>query len=97
MRGRYLGWAAWIAIMAFTSLRVDNAAHISGLVAGALIGLVVRRRADTAGWARRAWSAGAVAGIALVLVAYASAATTKISPDVLREAREQHDDPDLSP
>jgi len=43
LRSHYIGWAIWIAIIGFSSWRIDNAGHVGGFVPGLVIGLVVRR------------------------------------------------------
>jgi membrane associated rhomboid family serine protease len=70
LRNHYLGWAAWIAILGFSGLHIDNAGHIGGLIPGVLLGLVVRRRTATSPTAHRLWIAAALAGVALVVACY---------------------------
>src|SRR5688572_30443597 len=44
LRGHYIGWAIWIAILGLSAWNIDNAGHFGGLVPGVAIGLLVRRR-----------------------------------------------------
>jgi rhomboid protease GluP len=65
--GHYVGWVVWIAILGMSGWNIDNAGHFGGLIPGVLVGLVVRRRADTGGRARRAWTIAAVACAAFAI------------------------------
>jgi len=86
LRGHYLGWAVWIAIIGMSGWNIDNAGHVGGLVPGLLLGLVVRRRAATSHRAHRAWLAGAVVGLAAVIASYVLMARTPLPDDVMADA-----------
>lgn len=87
LRGHYLGWAAWIIVLGLSSWQIDNAAHIGGLVPGVLVGLLVRRRADTRRTARRAWMWLALALTLAAIVALGIAAGQSVPDDVLEAWR----------
>jgi rhomboid protease GluP len=81
--GHYAGWALWIGILAFSSWNIDNAAHIGGLVPGALVGLVVRRKGPASPLARRLWLTALLVGIAIVLASFVLCALTPLPPEYL--------------
>lgn len=85
LRGHYIGWAVWIAIIGLSSWNIDNAGHFGGLVPGVLCGLVVRRRADAGARSRRAWIAASIALVALAIAALAITASHPL-PDELLDA-----------
>ncbi len=87
--GRYLGWAAWIGILGLSSWNIDNAAHFGGLVPGLLLGLVVRRRSETSGRARRRWTAAALIAIAATLACFLIASATPLPDELLATAQQQ--------
>jgi membrane associated rhomboid family serine protease len=90
MRGHYLGWAVWIVVLGLSSWNIDNAGHFGGLVPGVLVGLVVRRRADTGATARRVWLYGALAFVAVTFAALVIASGQRIPDDVLEAWRVSH-------
>lgn len=83
LRGHYLGWAVWIAILGLSSWNIDNAGHFGGLVPGVLAGLLVRRRADTSARACRVWLYAALALVAVTAAALVLAARQRIPDEVL--------------
>ncbi len=87
LRGHYVGWAVWIAILGFSSWNIDNAGHVGGLVPGVLLGMIVRRKTATSPGAHRAWIAGALVGVALVIASYAFMAQTPLPDDVMQQIR----------
>jgi membrane associated rhomboid family serine protease len=88
LRGHYIGWAVWIAIIGMSSWNIDNAGHFGGLVPGVLCGLLVRRRADAGARSRRAWIAAAIALVALAIAALAIAAGHPLPDELLAALRD---------
>lgn len=70
LRARFVPWMIYGLIIGLAIPRIDNAAHIGGLVAGGLLGLVL---GDVGQAYRRApaWVWNALAGIAVVAIAVA--------------------------
>ena len=77
--GHYLGWGAWIVIIALGSWRIDNWGHFGGAVPGVLVGLLVRRRVDTLPGARRAWTAAAALAVGVTLAAFVLSAGNSLA------------------
>jgi membrane associated rhomboid family serine protease len=90
LRGHYLVWAVWIGVIGLSGWNIDNAGHFGGLVPGVLLGLIVRRRADTSPSARRVWMYGAVALVAVTFAALVLASGQRIPDDVLDAYRASH-------
>jgi len=92
MRGHYLGWAGWIVGLGLfaEAWNIDNAGHLGGLVPGVLVGLLVRRRAETGATARRVWLYGALALVAMTFAALVFASGQRIPDDVLEQWRVSH-------
>ena len=86
LKGHYIGWAIWIAILGLSSWRIDNAGHLGGFVPGVALGLLVRRRSDTGAIARRAWAYASAALIAVTLAALVLASQNPLPDDVLELA-----------
>jgi len=55
--------------------------------AGVLLGMLVRRKTATSPGAHRAWIAGALVGVALVIASYAFMAQTPLPDEVLQQIR----------
>lgn len=90
LRGHYIGWAIWIAILGLSSWNIDNAGHFGGLVPGVLVGLVVRRQRDTGPRARRIWLYAALALVAATFAALVLAAGQRIPDDVIDAWQASH-------
>ena len=90
MRGHYIGWAIWIAVIGLSSWNIDNAGHFGGLVPGVLVGLVVRRRIDTGPRARRIWLYAALVLVAATFAALVLAAGQRIPDDVIEAYQASH-------
>jgi membrane associated rhomboid family serine protease len=76
LRGHYIGWAIWIAILALSPWNIDNAAHMGGLGLGFAAGLVVRRKGEGTPAVRRAWSLVAIGAVGGAIAAVAFALAT---------------------
>jgi len=90
LRGHYIGWAVWIAVIGLSSWNIDNAGHFGGLVPGLLLGLLVRRRADTGPTARRAWLYAALVLVAITVAAFVIASGQQIPESLLEASRVSH-------
>lgn len=91
LRGHYIGWAIWIAILGLSGWRIDNAGHLGGFVPGVVLGLLVRRRSDTGAIARRVWSSATAALVAVTLAALVLASQHPLPDDVLEAVQSSHD------
>jgi len=86
LRSHYISWAVWIAIIGLSAWQIDNAGHVGGFVPGLLIGLLVRRKADTGGFARRFWTASAAILVAVTLASLVLASRHRLPDDVMEQA-----------
>ncbi len=68
LKARFLPWVIYGLIIGFASGRVDNAAHVGGLVTGALLGIVLGDEGQVRRLPRWAWSLAS--GLAVVLIGY---------------------------
>jgi rhomboid protease GluP len=91
LAGRYVGWAVWIVILGLSGWNIDNASHVGGLIPGLVLGLLVRRRRDTPGRARRRWVALALALIAVTIACCWLAAATPLPEELIAELQLLHD------
>lgn len=90
LRGHYIGWAVWIAVIGLSSWNIDNAGHFGGLVPGLVIGLLVRRRADTGPTARRVWLYAALVLVSVTVATMVIASGQRIPDEVLEASRMSH-------
>ena len=70
IKGQMIQWAIYILVTGFIIPFTDNAAHIGGLISGALLGLVLRDGQHRTAAARAAWEAIAWLCALLVLGAF---------------------------
>lgn len=96
LRGHYIGWAIWIAVLGMSSWNIDNAGHFGGLVPGVLVGLLVRRRVETQATARRVWLYAALALVGVTTATLVIAAGQPL-PDDLLQAWQQAEFADGAP
>lgn len=80
LRARFVPWMVFSLIMGFASPRIDNAAHLGGLVAGALLGLVLGEKDLARRRGSLVWTAIAIAALALVGVSFALVAKHDVLP-----------------
>jgi membrane associated rhomboid family serine protease len=90
LRAHYVGWAIWIAVIGLSGWKIDNAGHFGGLVPGVVIGLVVRRRADTGAVARRVWTYAALVLVAITFASLVLAARQRIPDETIEAWRASH-------
>lgn len=88
-RGRYVWWAVWIVILGFSGWRIDNAAHLGGLVAGFAAGLVVKRKGEGGRWVRHAWTVALVALVGGTIASAYLMLATPMPAEQLAYARAQ--------
>ena len=86
IRGQMVQWAIYGLAMGFL-FRFDNAAHLGGLVAGALLGLAIpggepREKATTLAWEVAAWGCGllVVGSFAMAVVRYEPTLRMLVNP-----------------
>lgn len=85
LRSHYIAWAIWIAVIGLSPWPIDNAGHVGGFVPGLVLGLVVRRRSETGGTARRVWTCAAAVLIAVTVAALVVASQHRV-PEALMDA-----------
>ncbi|MBC7924148.1 MAG: rhomboid family intramembrane serine protease [Bryobacteraceae bacterium] len=73
MRSHYTQWALWgLAMGLLPGFRVDNAAHIGGLLTGFALGYVAGTPRVYSNWIEKAWQIAAVASVIITLAAFAN-------------------------
>lgn len=77
LRARFVPWVIYGLIMGFAASRVDNAAHLGGLAAGGVLGVLLGDR-DMRRLPSWVWNAAAIATVAVVAAAFVMAARTPI-------------------
>jgi rhomboid protease GluP len=78
LKARFLPWLVYGLIVGFALPGTDNAAHVGGLVTGAIFGLAVGDVGTTRGLPRWAWTALAVLVAAAVAIAFVLAARSEL-------------------
>lgn len=71
MRSHYTQWAIWGLVMGMMpGLRVDNAAHIGGLVAGFVFGWIAGPQRAYEQWTDKVWKVAAAISVAITIAAF---------------------------
>jgi rhomboid protease GluP len=72
IRAHYTQWAIWGLVMGFLpGLRIDNAAHIGGLVAGFAFGYLAGTQPFHERWTEKLWKLSAACCVLITAVAFA--------------------------
>lgn len=74
VRAQIVPWIMYTLIIGFASTGIDNAAHLGGLIGGALLGMVMADRDQSKRLPQAVWNGAAFATIGLVVTCFVMAA-----------------------